>query len=766
MSGNGGWQWILDTLSEKAARDGLMATLPSAKTFPEKISRVQYSIGIRNKVASWISSCAESRYSKSGSVASKLRDEGNIKFSRKENAAVCLRLYSESVITAGEFGPELSLAYANRSATLYQLGHYEAASQDITLALKHQYPLNLRYKLHQRHGTCLARMGRSQDAIQAFDRALKSLKDAQKLSPEKKEALVKDINALRVEVLNSEGEASSSSTWNNASSLPPSSPAKGWNPNMSGASSKLRLQMYNGERRVLAADKVDLGDILFIESPYAMVLLPGFYASLCHHCNKAFPRFCSETCRSVAWDIYHQFECKGLDLAHSVGIAHLALRIILTAGLPLLLSLKKDIQKVWRRKESLNFEVLEPSYSDERRSAYVRVFNLMDHAGDLSPEDLFQYTVTATLLTTYLQKRTKFFKVEEPLESTGLEYLSLGEEDPENLHFIAGLMLKHICQLVCNGSAIYDVLPDGNESELDLSNNNSSSSNTGGPVVYSTSQQRIATAIYPSVSMLNHSCHPNVINSFHEGRIIVRALRPIPSKSEVFNCYGPHFRRHSLLERRELLQSQYHFHCTCEVCSDESKFNFQDRFLALKCHYCAGPAGSSSPSSAPGICGDCEREQDNSDTVREVIMAYGLYKNGIDALDRGLVRESLPLLQSCYQMRTEALYAHHREITEVANQLAKAYATMGSFEESAQYLQRFGEFSLEYAYELLNYGDVMMCSFQDETKRISRFLEKIEETRNCFIKAATIFDLHYGKWNKTYIETMAKFKKLDFFSEN
>ncbi|XP_040571561.1 SET and MYND domain-containing protein 4 [Lepeophtheirus salmonis] len=780
----GSWQGILDSLTEKALKDGLVLALSRADTFEGKISRVQYSIGIRNKIASWISHCAENRYTKSGAVASKLRDEGNIKFPQKENVGVCLRLYSESVISAGEYGPELGLAYGNRSATLYQLNHYEAALEDIHLAFKHHYPLNLRYKLHQRQGSCLAQLGRFSEAIQAFERGLTSLKDALKLRPEKKDALAKDINALKVEVMNSKDTKIESST----ATLPPSEPSNGNNPDFPSASSKLTLQRYNGERRVVAHEKVDLGETLFIESPYAMVLLPGFYSTLCHHCTKAFvapipclkctqPRFCSEKCRSIAWDVYHQFECTGLDLAHSVGIAHLALRIILNAGFPLIKSLMKDIHKVWKYKGSLNFEEIDFVDNDicnEKKNSYIKVFNLMDHVDDLSPEDLFQYTVTAILLTTYLQKRTKFFKQAPSSLESNMENLGLNEsDDPEMFLFIAGLMLKHICQLVCNGSAIYEVLPETvSDCDMDVSNNN--------PIVYSTSQQRVATAIYSSVSMLNHSCNPNVINSFHEGKIIVRAIRPISSKSEVFNCYGPHFRRHSLSERREMLQFQYHFHCTCEVCSDESKFNFQDRFLALKCHFCAGPVfdsgkeGGGSPSSAPGICGDCGREQENSDHVREVLVAYNLYKNGIDALDRGLVCDALPLLQSCYQMRVEALYANHREVTEVANQLAKAYCTMGSFEESAQYLQvtlpaileRFGEYSLEYAYELLNYADVMICDFQDGSKRISRFLEKIEDTRNCLIKAATVFDLHYGKWNKTYRETMVKFKKLDFFSES
>ena len=38
-------------------------------------------------------------------------------------------------------------------------------------------------------------------------------------------------------------------------------------------------------------------------------------------------------------------------------------------------------------------------------------------------------------------------------------------------------------------------------------------------------QTTIATALYCSVSMMNHSCEPNVMSSFYKSKIIVRAIR-------------------------------------------------------------------------------------------------------------------------------------------------------------------------------------------------------------------------------------------------
>ena len=78
----------------------------------------------RNKLSTWISKCAESTYAKSGGTATKLRDEGNAKFRLHDNDG-SIRVYTESIICSPEYGPELSLAFGNRSAALYHAGQFE-----------------------------------------------------------------------------------------------------------------------------------------------------------------------------------------------------------------------------------------------------------------------------------------------------------------------------------------------------------------------------------------------------------------------------------------------------------------------------------------------------------------------------------------------------------------------------------------------------------------------------------------------------------------
>lgn len=49
---------------------------------------------------------------------------------------------------------------------------------------------------------------------------------------------------------------------------------------------------------------------------------------------------------------------------------------------------------------------------------------------------------------------------------------------------------------------------------------------------------RLATAFFPVLSLLNHSCSPNISVSFSGTAATVRASQPISSGQEIFHCYG------------------------------------------------------------------------------------------------------------------------------------------------------------------------------------------------------------------------------------
>lgn len=96
------------------------------------------------------------------------------------------------------------------------------------------------------------------------------------------------------------------------------------------------------------------------------------------------------------------------------------------------------------------------------------------------------------------------------------------------------------------------------------------------------SSTRVFTAIFPKISLLNHSCDPNIWNRFTGPYLTVYASRDIQHNEEVFNCYGPHYKLMDKEERQSALQQQYCFRCECKRC--KSGDDIVNRFLACVCN--------------------------------------------------------------------------------------------------------------------------------------------------------------------------------------
>lgn len=86
-----------------------------------------------------------------------------------------------------------------------------------------------------------------------------------------------------------------------------------------------------------------------------------------------------------------------------------------------------------------------------------------------------------------------------------------------------------------------------------------------------TSSSRIFTAIFPKISMLNHSCDPNIRNTFDGPNLRIYATRDIAEGDEIFNCYGPNYKLMSKVNRKIALKQQYCFDCNCQRCASNDQ---------------------------------------------------------------------------------------------------------------------------------------------------------------------------------------------------
>ncbi|KAJ8981121.1 hypothetical protein NQ317_007896, partial [Molorchus minor] len=75
-----------------------------------------------------------------------LRNKGNAMFGAKKDLDA-IKLYTESIAYAENGSSHLGLAYANRSAVLFENRYYEECLKDISRALKNNYPQNLLKKI-------------------------------------------------------------------------------------------------------------------------------------------------------------------------------------------------------------------------------------------------------------------------------------------------------------------------------------------------------------------------------------------------------------------------------------------------------------------------------------------------------------------------------------------------------------------------------------------------------------------------------------------
>ena len=78
-------------------------------------------------------------YQKNLETSRQLRDHANALF-RSKSLQDALHYYNLALMFATTYTEAAGLAYANRSAILVELGHFQDALLDVDLALKNKYP--------------------------------------------------------------------------------------------------------------------------------------------------------------------------------------------------------------------------------------------------------------------------------------------------------------------------------------------------------------------------------------------------------------------------------------------------------------------------------------------------------------------------------------------------------------------------------------------------------------------------------------------------
>ncbi|VDO03999.1 unnamed protein product [Rodentolepis nana] len=334
---------------------------------------------------------------------------------------------------------------------------------------------------------------------------------------------------------------------------------------------------------------VNIGDILIVEKPWAMSLWKErtkYCYYCCKRCHNLVPcsncphvGFCSEECEKSSKEPLelpedgnkHIYDCKGLCPAiifdDDIESMHTAYNCLAKVPPNRLLDYICSTGSYASGRGHQAFKG-----SEEVRRAPPSVFDPSDYSSisflttcsDQRRDGTLEYFTKAAVFMTFCLYLEGYPM--EWFDETDLFYSDPSSSNrPEIIpaSWIAACLLYHIQAMDVNYFGI-------NENFLNPS--------------YS---KELAAAVYPTISLINHSCNPNVaIKCTDKGVAFIHALRPIQAGSEIFLSYKPPFYFNSTQERRDLLQSQYYFDCECEACSNDWSRNTVNSPEKLICQSC------------------------------------------------------------------------------------------------------------------------------------------------------------------------------------
>ncbi|XP_038860967.1 SET and MYND domain-containing protein 4 isoform X1 [Salvelinus namaycush] len=706
--------------------------------------------------------------------AARCRKEGNSSFKARDYTAAVLH-YSQGVCHASLSSEQLSLCYANRSAALFHLQHYRECLEDIDRALNHGYPSHLKHKLQDRQAQCLNH----------FPNGTEGLNTTKQGAGHQAEGVCNRTNSTKP------NPKSPNSQQQNGRS-----PVSCLSPGLSVCFSPEK------GRHLVATKGIAAGDVILEDRAYSCVLIPGMGGErreeteeagrvfgtevrCCHQClgetvspvpceGCSYARYCSEGCRRGAWERHHRWECPiGAELCTAGVMSQLALRVALKAGVKEVLKAREPIrdadnnskligekissknssskpitEKIRPKKKnsgSSDVTSTEPEINDPSAyyhgDSYLSVYHLLPHLNGHAPS--LRFLCSVTIATLYLRLRQAgpppvSWERRGASESRKCSNQSQAPEEGEGwapeLSLLGSVVLRHMLQLRCNAQAVSLLRDTGDFT-----------------AVQSTQEVRIATAIFPTLSILNHSCCPNTSLNFRTSHLVspqpdlvstdelvstgpeacsapvsvsaglavsIRASRDICPGQEVLHCYGPHSSRMVLCERRRLLQEQYHFLCICQACSLEQGKGPEGGGpegggpdTHLQCGKCEGPVKQCSVDGAGGfVCvrSSCAHRVSRSELDLRLQEVRVQLEQAVDLLETDRPDQSVRLLQRAVSQAGVFLKETHPLQGQLADAMARAYSTMGEWRGAASQLERsvvairsqYGEDSIELGHQL------------------------------------------------------------------
>uniref|UniRef100_A0A182V5E0 MYND-type domain-containing protein n=1 Tax=Anopheles merus TaxID=30066 RepID=A0A182V5E0_ANOME len=438
-----------------------------------------------------------------------LRAKGNELFHKRARKYIAATVYYNESIAHSPKGSEVrAIGYGNRAAVCLQLGRYEDCLANIRLARDSNYPAALMGKLTMREVAA--------QSMQASAEAARRFAD-DPMEPE-------DQHAQELKL---------------------SYPAHPTVPQRVADLMLCNNQQYG--RHVVATRQLRVGDVVMVEKPYATVLSDHMKRVRCAFCHAEEPfllipceectiaMYCSQKCLRAAWQQYHRYECPILNDMRTIGTEYLALAVRTVAIA--LASFDHDLEALRAHLSQLDVSKVNAFEMDWRaaspKTVYETVYSLATNQRKRGRKDFALNVLVAMITHDLLLKRTPVAQV--------------CGADPILQKALLNLLLHHLQSTIVNHQFLHymDYLAEQDVYEPD----------------------EYAIACFPLLSMLNHSCAPNVKRiTMRDGRCALLVTRQIADGGQLFDHYDVHHWMIPRKERQKILKQLYKFTCECEAC--------------------------------------------------------------------------------------------------------------------------------------------------------------------------------------------------------
>ncbi|KAG7211885.1 hypothetical protein KM043_011097 [Ampulex compressa] len=500
------------------------------------------------------------------------REEGNQHFVMGDDLEA-IESYTLSLAYA-DSTELMAYAHANRSAALYRKKMYKECLMDIDFALNHGYPEEKSKKLKERAAKAIEEikrvLGVSSEGhidIEKIDSLCTATdvddnitlvkyrngKDTENIMQQDK---ILSVNGKTEEI---QVDGINNTTLKQDTPKCPRYLAKegalkltyGMSPEAPATSDGIKIVFSEKFGRHLVTTKeFKPGDVITIEDPYAYVIYEERYYTHCHHClsrcynlmpcpNCPIAQYCSEKCRSLAWEMAHSTECLILALLRNLLNVDKDKIRMLTKIIRLLIMVTGNGSKITELCDDMKIAESNPDnrtagFTNEGILDSTSARSALSLATNMTTRPLIgisAFACISALAAILMATQTKFFC--KKYEVDQLKDLS----NLPQLRFCGSIMFR---ACVIMSSNCFSVQQE--------------------PGIKS------GSGLYVTHSLYNHSCAPNTFRHFEGLTMITRALEPIAPGQQIFTSYGAGYAYMQRSERKEKIMQDYFFDCDCPAC--------------------------------------------------------------------------------------------------------------------------------------------------------------------------------------------------------